>query len=82
MEYLLSSKTVSLTELRDPAKVLAHAGDSPVAVLNRNKVVGYFVPLAAVAQIEFEAVDKKQLQDVLNSSRNQVQPVLDYLKDK
>ncbi len=82
MEYLLSSKTVSLTELRDPVKVLAHAGDSPVAILNRNKVVGYFVPLAAVAQVEFQAVDKKQLQDVLNSSRNQVQPVLDYLKDK
>ena len=82
MEYLLSSKTVSLTELRDPAKVLAHAGDSPVAILNRNKVVGYFVPLAAVSQVEFQAVDKKQLHDVLNSSRNQVQPVLDYLKDK
>jgi len=82
MEHILSSKSVSLTELRDPAKVLAHAGDSPVAVLNRNKVVGYLVPLAAVAQVDYQAVDKKQLQEALNDSKEQVQPILDYLKDK
>ncbi len=44
MEKILSSKTVSLTKLRDPAKALSKAGNSPVAVLNRNNVVGYFVP--------------------------------------
>ncbi len=82
MEHILTSKTVSLTELRDPAKVLSNAGDSPVAVLNRNKVVGYFVPLAAVTQVDLETVSKQQLREALDSSKEQVQPILDYLKDK
>ena len=82
MEHLLTHKTVSLTELRDPAKVLEQAGSSPVAVLNRNKVVGYFVPVAAV---EDRAVYEPPVEYTLEHFKAQkarLQPALDHLKDK
>ena len=82
MQKLLANKTVSLTELRDPAKVLSKAGDSPVAVLNRNTVVGYFVPNAAVDKIEFETTSADEVRQALKDSKKSRQPVLDYLKDK
>ena len=43
MENLLTSLTASLTELREPNKVIAKAGNKPVAILNRNEAIGYFV---------------------------------------
>ena len=82
MEHLLTHKTVSLTELRDPAKVLEKAGSSPVAVLNRNKVVGYFVPAAAV---DDQQVREASIEDTLkhfDARKQQLAPALDYLKDK
>lgn len=44
MEVLLSSITASLAELREPSKLIAKAGNQPVAILYRNKAIGYFVP--------------------------------------
>lgn len=82
MEKLLTNKTVSLTELRDPAKVLANAGDTPVAVLNRNTVVGYFVPNSAVTQIEIEYSDSQSVKASLAQSTKDNQELLDYLEDK
>lgn len=82
MEKLLARKTVSLTELRDPAKVLANAGDSPVAVLNRNKVVGYFVPNSVVKDIEFEQADGDEVRKTAAASIAQHRDILNYLKDK
>jgi hypothetical protein len=82
MEKLLTTKTVSLTELRDPAKVLASAGDSPVAVLNRNKVVGYLVPNSAVDQIDLEMVDGIEVQKTVDVSIKRNKAVLRYLQDK
>ena len=82
MEKMLTNKTVSLTELRDPAKVLANAGDAPVAVLNRNKVVGYFVPKSAVSLGTLETVDHADVLKILVETEKQDQPVLDYLQDK
>ena len=82
MEKLLTRKTVSLTELRDPAKVLANAGDSPVAVLNRNKVVGYLVPNTAVNQTDFEIADSAEAQKTVDASIERNKAVLDYLQDK
>jgi antitoxin StbD len=82
MEKILTNKTVSLTEMRDPAKVLANAGDTPVAVLNRNKVVGYFVPNGAVNQIELEYADHGEVQKTADDSIERNQHILDYLQDK
>lgn len=82
MEKMLTNKTVSLTELRDPAKVIANAGDTPVAILNRNKVVGYFVPKSAVSLDKVEMADHAEVLKLLTDTAEQDQPVLDYLKDK
>lgn len=82
MQNLLSNKTVSMTELRDPAKVIEKAGSSPVAILNRNKVVGYFVPNEAVS--DMTAVESS-VEDTLKAfavQKARMQPALDYLKDK
>ncbi len=82
MEKILSSKTISLTELRDPAKVLSKAGNSPVAVLNRDNVVGYFVPKSAVDQTSVEYADSHDVEKLLLDNADKHKPVLDYLKDK
>ena len=57
METLLTNKTVSVTELREPRKVIDKAGSKPVAVLNRSNVVGYFVPASAVEKLDFSACE-------------------------
>ena len=82
MERILTNKTVSLTELRDPAKVLAGAGDSPVAVLNRSNVVGYFVPKSAVDSVEFRYTDTVDVKKTVDESIEQNKELLNYLKDK
>lgn len=82
MEHLLTHKTVSLTELRDPAKVLEEAGSSPVAVLNRNKVVGYFVPVAAVDELSVKEASVEYTLQKFAEHKARLAPALDYLKDK
>ena len=82
MEKLLTNKTVSLTELRDPAKVIENAGDTPVAVLNRNTVVGYFVPKSAVEQIDIAYADRGSVKQSLKASVAENAEVLEYLKNK
>tara|TARA_B100001167_G_C16631654_1_gene239794 strand:- start:224 stop:472 length:249 start_codon:yes stop_codon:yes gene_type:complete len=82
METLLSNKTASLTELRDPKKIIAQAGDKPVAILNRNQLEGYYVPASAVGKISFEAVDSDDVMNALARRKRILQSTLDYLKDK
>lgn len=82
MENLLTNKTASLTELRDPKKVIEKAGDKPVAILNRNQLAGYFVPASAVEKIAFTAADPKDVSRLLRKRRSRIKPTLDYLKDK
>ena len=82
MQHLLTHKTASLTEMRDPAKVLKGAGDSPVAILNRNKVVGYFIPDNAVNILTFEPASDDEVLKTLKSEMNTMAPVLKYLQDK
>ena len=82
MENLLTNKTASLTELRDPKKVIEKAGDKPVAILNRNQLEGYFVPASAVAKIVFTPADPKDVSGLLQKRRSNLKPTLDYLKDK
>jgi antitoxin StbD len=82
MENLLTNKTASLTELRDPKKVIEKAGDKPVAILNRSHLEGYFVPAAAVEKISFQAADSNRVSELLKKRRNKLDPTLEYLKDK
>ena len=82
MEKLLTSLTASLTELREPNKVIARAGNQPVVILNRNEAIGYFVPKAAVADIELKLASKDQVAEFIKSKLPKIDHVLDYLKDK
>ena len=82
MERVLTSKTVSLTELRDPVKVLAEAGNRPVAILNRSSVVGYFVPKSVVDHVQLTYADSADAQETVDQSIEDNKALLDYLKDK
>lgn len=82
MENLLTNKTASLTELRDPKKVIENAGDQPVAILNRNQLEGYFVPASAVGKIEFNPAEAGRAAAMLKERRAKLEGTLDYLKYK
>jgi antitoxin StbD len=82
MEILLTSLTASLTELREPNKVIARAGNNPVAILNRNEAIGYFVPKGAVADIEITPIGDEQVRAFLRDDLHEISHVLEYLKDK
>jgi len=82
MEVLLTSLTASLTELREPNKVIAKAGNQPVAILNRNEAIGYFVPKSAVTEITAVEASHQQVTEFLQNKLPKIEHVLDYLKDK
>ncbi len=82
METLLTKKTISVTELREPKKVIDKAGSQPVAVLNRSNVVGYFVPVSAVEKLDFTAASDKDLDDLLGALDEDTLAVNEYLQDK
>ena len=82
MEDLLTNKTASLTEFRDPKNVIRKAGGKPVAILNRNKLEGYFVPVSAVNKISFEPAKPGEVEAAMGELKIKFQPIFDYLKDK
>lgn len=82
MQFLLTNQTASLTELREPRKVLDGAGGKPVAILDRNRVVGYFVPMAAIEPLRFEAAADADFEAALVDSLTQDAAIYDYLRDK
>ncbi len=82
MEHLLTRNTASLTEFREPGKVLAKAGNEPVAILNRNEAVAYLVPIGAVADISVSALPKERLSKYIKNDISKIAHVIEYLKDK
>ena len=82
MTRLLTNQIASMTEMRDPQKVLDRAGGKPVAVLKNSRLVGYFVPAEAVPEEEMRYATMEEVMDVLARRREIDQPVLDWLKDK
>jgi antitoxin StbD len=82
MQTLLTRKTISMTELREPAKVFNQAGDSPIAILNRNQVIGYFVPVAAVENIQIRPAGLDATKQAFAQQKARLAPALAYLRDK
>ena len=83
MTRLLTNEIATMTEMREPQKVLDRAGGKPVAILKNSKLVGYFVPAEAVPNADdyrYATVD--EVMAALEATRENAQPVLDYLKDK
>ena len=82
MTRLLTRNICTMTELREPQKVLDRAGGEPVAVLKNSKCVAYLVPEECVLKDDVRYATRDEVLDYLKRSRARVQPVLDYLKDK
>ena len=81
LQKIKATKTASLTDLRDPMKVIEAAGDDPVAIMNRNKVIGYFVPESRT-NIFHSYVTKDEFEKLLPEVLKEEKEVLEYLKDK
>jgi antitoxin StbD len=82
MTRLLTRHIATITELREPHKVLARAGGEPVAILKNSAVVGYLVPQEAVEKVDARVATMDEVMESLARTREATQPVLDYLKDK
>jgi antitoxin StbD len=82
MTRLLTNHIATITELREPHKVLERSGGKPVAILKNSAVVAYLVPQEAVDAIGHEVATIDEVLESLARTRESVQPVLDYLKDK
>lgn len=83
MTRLLTNEIATMTEMREPQKVLDRAKGRVVAVMKNSKLVGYFVPAEAVSEPASQRV--ASMDEVLQSLQNRQeinQPVLDYLRDK
>ncbi|MFA5537688.1 MAG: hypothetical protein WCZ72_04960 [Gemmobacter sp.] len=82
MTRLLTRHIASMTEMREPHKVLERSGGKPVAVLRNSALVGYFVPAEAVEAISYRYATREEVMESLRRTRERAQPVLDYLRDK
>lgn len=82
MTRLATPQICTMTELREPQKVFDRAGGQPVAILKNSALVGYLVPAEAVGKTDHRDATMEEVLESLNRTRTQVQPVLDYLKDK
>ena len=82
MKRLLTNRTIGITELREPAKVLEQAKGRAVAVLKNNECVAYFVPAEAVDEITSRHASRAEVVVALEETKKADAPVLEYLKDK
>lgn len=82
MTRLATPQICTMTELREPQKVFDRAGGQPVAILKNSALVGYLVPAEAVGKTDHTTISREDLLAHLEATREAVQPVLDYLKDK
>ena len=82
MTRLLTPHIATMTEMREPYKVLERSGGKPVAILKNSAVVAYLVPVDAVDKAEHRIASREEVMAYLDASRERVQPVLDCLQDK
>lgn len=82
MTRLLTQHIATITELREPHKVLERAGGKPVAILKNSQVVGYLVPQEAVEAVDARVATMDEVMESLARRSAVNQPVLEYLKDK
>ena len=76
MEALLARSSVGISELKlNPTAVLEASDDMPVAILNRNKPVGYLMTAAAWEKIHNILEDKEILKIVQSRMSDGKKPV-------
>jgi antitoxin StbD len=83
MNRLLTRNIATMTELRDPQKVLDAAKGEPVAILKNSKLVAYLVPAERVeAEPGHRYATLEEVGRAMEERREVNQPVLDWLRDK
>ncbi|MBM1556421.1 hypothetical protein JQV19_07120 [Sulfitobacter mediterraneus] len=82
MTRILTNHIATMTEMREPHKVLERSGGKPVAIMKNSKCVGYFVPAEATLQEEPRYATLDEVMQSMARRKSVNQPVLDYLKDK
>ena len=82
MARILTNHIATMTEMREPHKVLERSGGKPVAIMKNSKCVGYLVPEEATLQEEPRYATLDEVMQSIERRRAVNQPVLDYLKDK
>ena len=82
MTRLLTNHIATMTEMREPHKVLERANGQPVAILKNSAVIAYMVPIDAVNQHSTRVATLEEVMASMERRRAINQPVLDYLKDK
>lgn len=83
MASLLTRQIATITELREPQKVLDRAGGKPIAILKNSQPVGYFVPVEHIEQAPgHRYATEDEFLAAIERTRERAQPVLEYLRDK
>lgn len=82
MTRLLTRHIASMTEMREPHKVIEKSNGEPVAVLKNSALVGYFVPAQAISDESDRIASMEEIKKSMLARREIIEPVLDYLKDK
>lgn len=83
MTRLLTKTIATMTELRDPQKVLDRANGEPVAILKNSRLVAYLVPAERTGEAAGHRVATwEEVSRVLEERREVDQPILDWLRDK
>lgn len=82
MTRLLTKNIATMTELREPQKVLDRANGEPVAILKNSKAVAYIVPAEHLHAPEDGFATWDEFEKAFADTAAEAQPVLDYLKDK
>ena len=82
VKHLHTNRICTITELREPQKVLDEAGGKPVAIMKNSRCIGYLVPEEATLQEPPRHATMAEVMAYIERSRDRVQPVLDYLRDK
>lgn len=81
METLSTYHIASVTELREPMKVLEAAKGQPVAILKNNKQIAVLVPTLDQKE-QGGPVSNSELAAALKKTQDQDRPILDYLKSR
>ncbi|UWR12557.1 hypothetical protein [Sulfitobacter mediterraneus] len=82
MTRILTNHIATMTEMREPHKVLERSGGKPVAIMKNSKCVGYFVPAEATLQEEPRYATLDEVMQSIARRKSVNQSVLDYLRDK
>ncbi len=82
MNRFVPKTSVDLADLAGAEAALAKGGGEPVAILRGSEVVAYLVPVEQAGEAGHRVATREEVLAHLRETRAEVQPVLDYLRDK